>query len=64
MSRRKGQNPKLRIGTRGNGSQYFYFQYLLDVSGEDDRKRRREIVGLVKTKSGELTRTEAEAKKI
>jgi hypothetical protein len=25
MSRRKGQNPKLRIGTRNDGSQYFYF---------------------------------------
>jgi hypothetical protein len=31
MSRRKGQNPKLRIGTRSDGSQYFYFQYWLDV---------------------------------
>jgi len=26
MSRRKGQNPKLLIGTRSDGSQYFYFQ--------------------------------------
>ena len=24
MSRRKGQNPKLRIGTRTDGTQYFY----------------------------------------
>lgn len=64
MSRRKGQNPKLRIGTRNDGSEYFYFQYWLDVPGEDDRKRRREIVGPVKTKSGGLTRTEAEAKKM
>jgi len=29
MSRRKGQNPKLRIGSRNDGSQYFYFQYWL-----------------------------------
>jgi integrase len=64
MSRRKGQNPKLLMGTRNNGTQYFYFQYWLDVPGEDDRKRRREIVGPVKTKSGGLTRTEAEAKKM
>jgi integrase len=64
MSRRKGQNPKLRIGTRTNGSQYFYFQYWLDVPGEDGRRRRREIIGPVKTKSGGLTRTEAEAKKM
>jgi integrase len=64
MSRRKGQNPKLRIGTRNDGSQYFYFQYWLDVPGEDERKRRREIIGPVKTKTGGLTKTEAEAKKM
>jgi len=64
MSRRKGQNPKLLIGTRSDGSRYFYFQYWLDVPGEDDRKRRREFVGPVKTKAGGLTRTEAEAKKM
>jgi hypothetical protein len=64
MSRRKGQNPKLRIGTRSDGSQYFYFQYWLDVPGEDERQRRREVVGPVKTKSGGLTKTEAEAKKM
>src|ERR1700722_17157716 len=64
MSRRKGQNPKLRIGMRNDGSQYFYFQYWLDVPGEDERKRRREIVGPVKTKSVGLTKTEGEAKKI
>jgi integrase len=64
MSRRKGQNPKLRVVTRSNGSQYFYFQYWLDVAGVDERSRRREIVGPVKTKSGGLTRTEAEAKKM
>ena len=38
MSRRKGQNPTLRIGKRNDGSQYFYFQYWLDVAGEDARK--------------------------
>jgi integrase len=64
MSRRKGQNPKLRIGTRNDGSEYFYFQYWLDVPGEDERKRRREIIGPVKTKSGGLTKTEAEARKM
>jgi integrase len=64
MSRRKGQNPTLCIGTRSDGSQYFYFQYWLDVAGEDARKRRREIVGPVKAKSGGLTKTEAEARKM
>jgi len=64
MSRRKGQNPKLRIGTRNDGSQYFYIQYWLDVPGVEERKRRREILGPVKSKSGGLTKTEAEAKKM
>ena len=64
MSRRKGQNPTLCIGTRNDGSQYFYFQYWLDVAGEDARKRRREIVGPIKTKSGGLTKTEAQARKM
>src|ERR1700738_5197638 len=64
MSRRKGQNPKLRIGTRSDGSEYFYFQYWVDVPGVDERSRRREIIGPVKTKSGRLTKTEAEAKKM
>ena len=64
MSRRKGQNPKLRTGTRSDGSEYFYFQYWLDVAGKDERERRREIVGPVKTKSGGLTKTEAEARKM
>jgi integrase len=36
----------------------------LDVPGEDERKRRREIIGPVRTKSGGLTQTEAEAKKM
>jgi len=64
LSRRRGQNPKLRIGTRTDGSQYFYIQYWLDIPGIDERKRRREILGPVKTKSGGLTKTEAEAKKM
>ena len=64
MSRRKGQNPKLRIGTRTDGTKYFYLQYWLDVSGVEERKRRREVLGPVRTKAGGLTRTEAEAKKM
>jgi integrase len=64
MSRRKGQNPKLRISTRRDGKQYFYIQYWLDVAGVEERKRRREILGPVKTKAGGLTKTEAEARKM
>ena len=60
MSRRKGHQ-KLLIGTRSDGSEYFYFQYWLDIPGKGERKRRREIIGPVKTKTGGLTKTEAEA---
>jgi hypothetical protein len=54
----------LRIGTRNDGTQYFYIQYWLDVAGVEERKRRREVLGPVKTNSGGLTKTEAEAKKM
>jgi integrase len=64
MSRRKGQNPKLRIGTRTDGRKYFFIQYWLDVSGVEERKRRREILGPVKTNGQGLTKTEAEARKM
>jgi len=64
MSRRKGQNPKLRIGTRTDGTQYFYIQYWLDVSGVEERKRRREIIGPVKANKNGLTKTQAEGKKM
>ena len=64
MSRRKGQNPKLRIGTRSDGTKYFYFQYWVDIPGLEDRKRRREILGPVKSATGGLTRTQAEGRKM
>ena len=60
MSRRKGQNPKVRIGKRANGQKYFLFQYWLDVPGQEERQRRTEVIGLV----GQLTRSEAERKKL
>ena len=31
MSRRKGQNPEVRIGKRANGEKYFFFQHWIDV---------------------------------
>lgn len=27
MSRRKGQNPKVRVGKRADGTEYYFFQY-------------------------------------
>ena len=33
MSRRSGQNPKVRVGKRADGTKYFFFQYWIDVAG-------------------------------
>ena len=63
LSRRRGQNPKLCIGTHSDGTRYWYFNVWLDIPGSDERKRRREIIGPVKTKSGGFTESQAETKK-
>jgi integrase len=60
MSRRRGQDPAVRIGKRANGQKYFFFQYWVDVPGQEERQRRTEVVGLV----GQLTRSEASRKKL
>src|SRR5260221_5816889 len=60
MSRRKGQNPKVRIGTRADGTKYYFFQYRVDIPGQEERKRQTEVIGQV----SQLTRSEAERKKL
>lgn len=60
MSRRKGQNPKVRVGKRADGSQYYFFQYWMDVPGEEERKRETEILGPVIA----MTKCQAERKKL
>jgi integrase len=60
MSRRKGQNPEVRVGKRANGEKYFYFQYWLDVAGDENRRRLTEVIGTTK----QMTRSEAERKKL
>lgn len=60
MSRRKGQNPEVRVGKRANGEKYFYFQYWIDIPGQEERQRQTEVVGLV----GQLTKSEATRKKL
>jgi len=60
MTRRNGQNPSLRVGKRADGQKYFFFQYWADVAGQEERQRRTEVIGLV----GQLTRSEAERKKL
>jgi len=60
MSRRTGQNPEVHVGKRADGTKYFFFQYWLDVPGQDERQRRTEVIGLV----GQLTKSEAERRKL
>ena len=60
MSRRNGQNPSVRVGKRADGTKYFFFQYWVDVPGQEERQRRTEVVGLV----GQMTKREAERKKL
>ncbi|MFI5071834.1 MAG: tyrosine-type recombinase/integrase [Terriglobales bacterium] len=60
MSRRKGQNPKVRVGKRADGTKYYFFQYWRDVPGQEKRKRQSEVIGLV----SQMTRCEAERKKL
>jgi hypothetical protein len=60
MSRRAGQNPKVRVGKRANGEKYFFFQYWVDVLGQEERKRLTEVIGSTK----QITKSEAERKKL
>ncbi len=60
MSRRKGQDPKVRIGKRADGTKYYFFQFWIDVPGQNERKRQTEVIGLV----GQMTRSEAERRKL
>lgn len=60
MSRRAGQNPKVRIGRRANGQKYYFFQYWVDVPGQEERKRMTEVIGL----TSQMTKSEAKRKKL
>jgi integrase len=60
MTRRTGQNPKVRVGKRANGQKYFFFQYWIDVPGQEERKRQTEVIGPTSL----MTKSEAERKKV
>ena len=60
MTRRSGQNPSVRVGKRADGSKYFFFQYWIDVPGEEKCQRKTEVVGLV----GQMTKSEANRRKV
>lgn len=59
MSRRSGQNPSVRIGKRADGSKYYFFQYYVDVAGQEKRRRETEVLG----STGKMNKSEAERKK-
>jgi integrase len=61
MSRRAGQNPSVRTRfNRTKGVDEYFFQYWIDVPGQEERRRETEVIGPVKT----MTRSEAERKKL
>jgi len=61
MSRRAGQNPSVRKRlNRTKGVEEYFFQYWVDVPGQEERRRETEVIGSVKT----MTRSEAERKKL
>ena len=60
MSRRTGQNPKVRVKKRTDGTKVYYFQYWLDLLGVEERKRMTEVVGPVSL----MTKSEAERRKL
>ena len=61
MSRRAGQNPSVRTRlNRTKGVQEYFFQYWIDVPGQEERRRETEVIGPVET----ITKSEAERKKL
>ena len=61
MSRRTGQNPSVRTRfNRTKGVEEYFFQYWIDVPGQEERRRETEVIGPVKT----MTKSEAERKKL
>jgi integrase len=60
MTRRNGQNPKVRVGKRADGTKYYFFQYWMDIPGQEERKRQTEVIGL----RSQMTKSEAERKKL
>jgi integrase len=59
MTRRTGQNPKVRIKKRADGTEVYFFQYWKDIPGQEDRSRETEVIGLL----NQMTQSEAERKK-
>lgn len=61
MSRRGGQNPSVRTRfNRTKGVEEYFFQYWIDVPGQEERKRETEVLGPVSS----MTKSEAQRKKL
>jgi len=61
MSCRAGQNPSVRTRfNRTKGIKEYFFQYWIDVPGEEERRRETEVIGPINT----MTKSEAERKKV
>jgi integrase len=61
MSRRAGQNPSVRTRfNRTKGVHEYFFQYWIDVPGQEERRRATEVIGPAKS----MTKSEAERKKL
>ena len=61
MSRRNGQNPSVRTRfNRTKGVEEYFFQYWVDVPGQEERKRLTEVIGSTK----QMTQSEAERKRL
>jgi len=45
MSRRKGQNPEVRVGERADGKKYYFFPYWIDVrDGKKESVKKKRFV--------------------
>jgi integrase len=50
----------VRVKKRSNGQKVFFFQYWIDVPGQEPRKRNTQVIG----PTGQMTKSEAERKKV
>jgi hypothetical protein len=55
-----GRTRRCVLSERADGKKYYFFQYWIDVPGQEERRRQTEVIGLV----SQMTRSEAERKKL
>jgi hypothetical protein len=52
--------PSASSKKRADGEKYYFFQYWIDVPGQEERKRQTEVIGT----TSQMTKSEAERKKL